>query len=180
MKFRKLLALLLTVILPGLGHFIIRQYLRASLLLLLFVLLADGTVVGRMLIAPRNAELGGQMTLLCAAGAGCIWLAAVAHIFYLNFIFNEKAHRDRIEQLFQQGQQNYLRSQYDEAAAAFRRAVRLDPEDPDVRFYLGCTLREMGLKRKARSQLRKCRILDVQDKWEWEVKDAMAAFKKRP
>lgn len=179
MRTAKVLAVLLTALVPGAGHLVRREYLRAAALLLAFVLLVDGIVVGRMLIAPDSPERGRRIATWSSVGAAGVWLLAMGHIVYVSFLFDEEAHRRRVEVLFCGGQQDYLRGDHEAAAAAFRQVVKLDPEDPDARLYLAAAYRALGRFWRARRQLRKCRSVDVSGKWAWEIAQAMAAMRRR-
>ena len=171
----KVFSLLLSVIAPGTGHLIRRQYLRASGLMLAFVAALDGVIIARWLI--KDEGFGASLMTWSLIALAAVWLVAVGHTFYLCFIFNEKRHRRRVEILFTEGQQDYLRGDHEAALAAFRQSVRLEPEDPDVRFYLALAYRALGHTRRARRTLRKCLDIDTKRKWTWEVENILKAMK---
>jgi len=178
MTARKYIALLFTAVLPGTGHFILRQYLRATALLFLFVVLVDGVVAGHL----RLISFGVDETLLvrgCLAGAVVVWLVAMGHIVWRSFFFDEARHQQRVDDAFLQGQRAYLRGDNDLAVGHFRQAARLDHEDVDVRFYLASVYAAMGRTGPAKRQVRKCRRLDEQGKWSWETAQLLAAMKPR-
>jgi tetratricopeptide (TPR) repeat protein len=177
--FRRLLPVLLSAIAPGAGHLVRRQYLRAAALLLTFVVLLDGVAIGLLLVAPREPELGHRLALHCGIGAGFVWLVALGHMIYRSYVFDENRQRQRVELLFRQGQQDYLRGDHQAALEAFKQAIKLDREDADLRLYLASTYQALGQRRRARRALRKCLNVDDAGKWTWEVEQALAATKKK-
>ena len=161
-------SLALTAVVPGAAHLKLRQYLRASALLFFYVLFIDLYIYARWVVT--DAEAGALLGAWALLGAAAVWLIGMGHMVYLCFFFDKEAHRRRVEELFLQGQQQYLRGEHRTALDSFRQGVRLAPEDPDMRFYLALAYKALGELRRARRTLRQCRNLDDADrKWHWEI-----------
>jgi Tfp pilus assembly protein PilF len=58
------------------------------------------------------------------------------------------------------GRVKFSQKKYDEALDALSRAVKLDPQNPDIENYLGVTLAQKGLRAQAETALRKAIQMD--------------------
>jgi len=159
-------ALVLAVLLPGMGLVFIGWLRTGSVLGVVFAAGLDLLLAGTLL-AP-----GALPTWVVAAGAvtaGLVWSASVGLTAFAVFRRGPgrtAAERDR---LFREGLAAYLRTDYEAAGAAFRSILRLCPSDAAAHLRLAMVHKAQARPTDQRAALRRCRFYDDDDTWRWEV-----------
>ena len=154
----------LSLLMPGAEQILHGRPLRGVLLYFAFVL----TLAVALL---RAAYLGTEVWadgpfLIGLAMAVVLWLAAQGLLMRRGYL---QRHRARFaaerNRHFELGVRCYLSNDLGAAAAAFREALRLDPEDADAWFYLEDVLAEAGRTADAQRARKRCAAVDFAGKW---------------
>ena len=170
----RIFAIIASALLPGAGHVISGRQLKGIFIAFVFAL-ALMTAVFRVFVRWPEASLLGDPTFLLAAVAGvALWIWAFLDLFKALFGFRRTAPRPQVDQHLRQGTTHYLRGELQEAERELTLAANLAPRDVDVRIHLARVYRAIGLKRKCRRLLRKCRALDTEEKWAAEIEEGLA------
>ena len=70
-----------------------------------------------------------------------------------------------------------LKKQDNEALEAFKKTLKLNPEDSDAHFQLGKIYQEKGEKAKSIAEFKKYLALDKEGKWKEEVENILEGLK---
>ena len=81
------------------------------------------------------------------------------------------------EEYYKQGITYLLKKQDNEAIEAFKKTLKLNPEDSDAHFQLGKIYQEKGEKAKSIAEFKKYLALDKEGKWKEEVENILERLK---
>jgi hypothetical protein len=174
------LALAISIVIPGVGQFLSGRYGRGVGLFLLFQIFLGGMLYGLLGFpaeAGYSAATGGHVFwafLLCLVivwGYNASRLAAEA--------WGRSRRPEEKEAWFKEGLRHYLRDEMPEALKAFARLTRWDRRDADAYFHLAMCYRALGRRKPARRALRRCRAVDEEEKWAWEVAQELDRLKEK-
>ncbi len=159
-------AFLLSLILPGSGEIICLRPRRGLFICLLYILSLSGAIV-QGILADGSLALNTPFQVAAGCAAAC-WIGAQAIMMgrMRRAAFGKciKPARDRH---FERGVRLFLGDESVQAEREFRRALRLDPDDADARFYLAAVLEAQGKTHAAADQRTRCRLVDHDRKWQW-------------
>ena len=176
---KKILTLLLSFLLPGIGHisigriavgvaFFLGEVIVANCyawLVLPFYRAADAFAAPDPAVAWKSSLAIGCFVLL--------WIGCQAHLVYLLYVRHPDRFMDEKELAFREGLRYYVRDELPEAIRQFERVLSFDPFDRDAYFHLGVCFSRAGRYAKARRRFRKCTELDDDRKWAEEIVDEL-------
>ena len=166
-------AIVASALLPGAGHIISGRQLKGIFIAFVFALALMLAVFRLFVLWPESSAIGDKTFLLSAGAGAATWLWAFADLFNALFGFRRTAPRPEVDQHLRQGTTHYLRGELQDAERELTLAARLAPRDADVRIHLARVYRAIGLKAKYRRMLRKCRSLDIEEKWAAEIEEGL-------
>lgn len=168
---KRIQALALGVV-PGLAHIAVLEHAgMGTLLFVAFVAGADAAIAGLYLV---EEEWGGDLYLAGCAVAGAAWLVAWLDMARLAFFRNYEKRAAERTRLAEEGVRLYAANDLPGARKAFRGCLDLDHQDPDILFWYGCVEARLGKARRARRSFRRCRLHDVERKWEFQIREQEA------
>jgi len=172
----RIVAVALSLILPGLGHLAVKPR-RAFFSPLRGILLSFGFILFVMAAVYRGFTVQGEVLrdwvfLSSAALAIGIYVGAVLDIAFAPRDLPESKREER-DGHFKRGVVFYLQNELDDALREFKAALKLDRYDVESRLHLAMVYKAMGRKRKARRELKRCFAFDVEDKWRTEVTEEL-------
>ena len=167
-------AILVSLVLPGLGHTALGMPFRGLAFSLLFVACGLALVcLGSGLDDPMaDARFGTALWSTCAVYAACqlsLWLIVIRAARSANLPAKDDALRAAMAAA--------ARGAEDDAEREFRRVLALDPTDVEAHLNLGSLYARRGRLGKARRHLRCCRRFDINGKWDWEVERELEALR---
>ena len=167
------LAILASLVLPGLGHTMLGLPFRGLAFSLVFVACALSLVCfGFGLDDPMSdARFGTALWGTCAVYAACqlsLWQILIRAARSANLPAKDDALRA--------GMAAAARDADTEAEREFRRVLALDPTDVEAHLNLGALHARNGRVRKARRHLLRGRRFDLRGKWDWEVERELAVL----
>ncbi|MBI4712576.1 MAG: hypothetical protein HY762_04655 [Planctomycetes bacterium] len=165
----KLLALLLSVFLPGLGQVWLSRYRRGIALFFSVVILLDLALV----IIPFSVPSLSAIIFILWAFAVIIYIYNLNDIIWVVFLRERRSLAEKKKPLFQEGVKFYLANNLDNAAESFRQVLKLDRDDIDVMFYLALVYKNMGKHGNGRRMFNKCSNLDLNNKWKQQIQAEM-------
>ena len=184
MKIGHAIPVLVSAVLPGVGHITAGRPLRGLLLFLLFGFAVDGYLYSqalRILPAEHAAASPAVVRAVALACGAALWLFAVVDTAAIG------RRRRRIESRageatahIREGLIAYLRDDFKAAARALHKALRINDHDPDALYHLGVVYAAAGHHRKARRALRRCIRFDDEGKWDNEAYDHLRALEAAP
>ncbi len=170
-------AIVLSLLLPGVGHGLLGKNVTSILLLVGFGGSIDALVISRLWF---ETMLPGRMLWLTIALAGTIWLYSALTIIRLGYWRHRPSLVAAKEAAFKSALDLYLQDKYNEARVGFLRALKLDPEDAEAHLYLASVETDCGRLKEARKHLSRAKRLDVEGKWAWEVSRKEGLLRARP
>ena len=156
----------LSLLLPGVGHALLRKNTISILLLIGYGGAVDAAIISKLWFPEM---LPGRMFWLTVSLAGTIWVYSAISIFRLAYFRHRPGFVAVKDQAFKQALDLYLQDRYNEARAGFLRVVKLDPEDVEAQLYLSLVETDCGRLREADRHLSKAKRLDAEGKWGWEL-----------
>lgn len=170
----RLFFLLASVLLPGAGHIAVGRQFKGFLIALIYTLTLMAALIRVLLLWPEASLIRDPYFLCAAVLAICIWLWAIADLYQIIGGLGRAAPHSQVDKYLRQGTIYYLRGELLEAARQLEKASRLAPCDVDVRIYLARVYHAIGLRSKYRKLLRKCRVLDTEEKWAAEINELLS------
>ncbi len=178
MKRRKL-ALLLSVLLPGLGHVVLGRCLFGVLLAFFYALCLELLLV-KTFVWPF--ELASSYIWGCGGLAAAIWAGALGWVIVLTRV-EVSAPEERREELLKEGMKLLLEEELASAEEKLRELVHLEPEDVEAYLYLGSVYEAQGEPKLARNCFKTCLNLDRKRYWkeflDSHLKELRAAISNR-
>ena len=164
-------ALLLSLLLPGLGHVYVARPVKGAILASAFAALLFVAVL-RGIAAP--VAFLDDAFLIGLFGSAAVWLGTAWVMLRRVLAPLLSAVRLDKEGVFKKGLASYLRDDLDRAEREFRRVIDIDPGDVEANLQLAMVYKSKGRPRLARRCLKRCRRLDVDGKGQWEVRQELA------
>ncbi len=156
---------------PGLAQIWSGQEILGILLGVFFAAVLNVAVMARW-IWPDALPVGSADFL--ATLAGVTWLAGLGYTFWWIRYCHPDRHRDEIDRLFRQAQDNYLRGQWAESLRRIERVLAMDESDGDALMHLGTLYLRTQQPTLARRTFRQCLESKHGAKWRWEIQRALA------
>jgi len=187
---RNLRAMLLSLLIPGLGHMTLGYLLTGSLLTALFVLSANGLFLSLVLLG--DPPLARLLLWTSAPLVGTLWVASLAHCWRLSFGTNHARLSERRRSLLRRALICVLRQETEGAHRLLRRAIRYDRDRNDVALYFHLGICELRLaqqldetggrggnaqRRAARRSFNRCLTRDPEKRWRRDIQRACAKHK---
>ena len=172
---KRTLAIILSLILPGLGEIILERPVNGLFLFAsytFFVLLG----VFRFFTIETTSILEDRMLCLAIGAASASWMCALVETCQLAFDRRGERTKAARDKHIRDGMIFHLKGEFGQAADEFRKALALDRQDVDARFHLAMALKAQGLHREAKQALKKCLALDAESKWYSEICDEMESL----
>jgi len=167
---KRILTLLLSLVLPGIGQILCGWIAVGLTFFLCEVVLVNAFII--MTFHLEEEPTSWQLRVLVACFAA-IWLGCQAHLAWLLFARDTRKRHEQKELAFREGLRYYVRDELNDAVRQFQRVLRLDRFDCDARFYLGVCCSRAGRYCRAIRHLRKCSELDDDRKWALDVQEEL-------
>lgn len=159
------IALALSLV-PGWGHVYLGRERRG---LALFTLTAVLAFLSFNLILVYAGEYRMFLARAAAIAAGLVWIAGIVEVWQWTAPRRLRETEERKAAFLRSGMVAYLRGELDGAEEDFRACLRLDVQDPEAILRLGVVAARRGQIRQARRLLRRAGLLDLDEKWHWEI-----------
>ena len=180
---KKILTLLLSFILPGVGHISHGRiavgaafFLAEAVILNCYVFLVLPWYGAAEQFNEPDSATAWRATLVLACLAA-VWIICQGHLVYLLYPRDPRRFTDEKELAFREGLRYYVRGELPEAIRQFEHVMRLDPADCDACFHLGVCYSRAGSRRRALRRFRKCSELDDARKWSLEIEEELDRLK---
>ena len=170
------LPILVSVVIPGLGHVLLDRCVQGVLIFLLYLLTLDALV---LTAGPYGKDPTSGLSRLGKAPVGAavlVWAWAIGSSAYIGWRRRRIAETIGEDKYIREGLTHYLRDELDRAADRFVAALEINESDVDALFHLAMTYKAMRMAKEAVKTLRDCRTLDLAKKWEWEIQRELAAL----
>ena len=167
---KKILTLILSFILPGIGHILRGKILMGIVAFLAVVTLLDAWAY--LEFSTPEPSASWKFGLLAGSYA-LIWIICQAHMGYLLWIRDPERFHDQKELAFGEGLRYYVVDDIPNAIRQFERVLRIDPSDRDACFHLAVCFSRSGMYRRAKRSFRKCTELDDDRKWAVEIEEEL-------
>lgn len=183
MRIAHLIPILLSALLPGMGHIATGRVLKGIAVFFLFGFALDGWVYSRAAaVLPPERSLLGPAALRNASLAlgSLLWAYAVLDTAAIALRRRRIAAKaEAATGHIRDALAAYLRNEPQAALASLRAALRINDQDPDALFYLGAIHASLGQARQARKALHKCIRYDHGGKWDAQAQDQLLALEPR-
>jgi tetratricopeptide (TPR) repeat protein len=163
------LPLLISVPFPGLGHILLRHFFLGIFIGLSFYISLGALLSSFIWPAVFYQRLYFGLVALC------IWLYAI--LDNLRLLRKETLWQKESETLYRGALEKYLQGKYEDSLRNLRRLLWLKSSDLEARLLIAEIYRQTGKISQAKRALKKIRRLDEQDKWRWEVEEALSRLK---
>jgi hypothetical protein len=164
---------ILSAVVPGLGHLLTRRYLKGVVLALVFTTSAELFLLARFWW-PSEAGVG--LAWASVAVAAAVWIYALGDAVSASRHAGE-AFVGRKDDLLRRAQVAWLKRDNAEAEALLRRLLAMDERDVEGWIHLGKVLKSSGKDAEARRCFRAARNLDGSERWRWELERELTGVK---
>ena len=184
MRIRDAIAIVLSMLLPGIGHIVAGKAWKGVLLFFLFGFALDGWIYSQAatVLPPEHTALsiptirGGALAL-----GAVLWAYAVGDTLALALRRRRIAAKaDAADGHIRNALVAYLRDDHQAALNDLRAAQRINDRDPDAFFHLGVNYAALGQRRKARKAFRQCIRYDHGGKWDAQAHGQLHALDAAP
>ncbi len=150
-KNTKTIALILSLILPGLGQVLLGQLLKGAFIYLWFVILVSASIGishGLITILPGGLGDGILIQNIILTAIALLWLYNLVDI--VRFVRGGSGIVEKEKQrVFQEGLEHYINGNLRAAVPKFNEVIKIDSHDVDGILYLGMTYEKIGEREKA-------------------------------
>ena len=167
---------ILTLLMPGLGHFLIGRFVRGLVIWLVYMCSALGAIACG-LTGGGPLSHNAPFVVLMLISAAC-WVYAVVNIVDVTF-GSEESTSEECDEHFRQGVTHYLRGELVRAKKEFQKALSLNRRDLEARLHLGMVYAAEGRYHHARRAFKRCLALDHDGKWHWELQRELRRLNQR-
>jgi len=170
MKIAQLVPIVLSALLPGIGHIAAGRALKGLLIFFLFGFAVDGWLYAQVatVLPPEHVAVSVPVLRNGAIAFGALlWAFAVFDTAAIALRHRRVAAKaTAADAHIANALVAYLRDDPDAALRELRAARRIDDHDPDALFHLGVAHALRGDKRRARRAFHKCIRYDHDGKWD--------------
>jgi len=166
-KYRHIISTALSIVLPGMGHFFLGYWVEGFILSFVYSIALQGFLRG-ILVAPGRLASPLPISFLILVVA--VWITAQV-LFILRVRSEQEIDFERRDRLFRNYIVAYLKNDLEEARHLLNRILDMNHEDVDALFHLHQLLKVTGDTAGAGKVMKKCRDLDEEKKWHWELKE---------
>jgi hypothetical protein len=166
-KYQHIISTALSIVLPGMGHFYLGHWIEGFALSFVYSIALQGFLRG-IFVAP--GRLAAPLPLTCLIILAAVWIAAQA-LFILKVRSEEDVDFERRDRLFKNYITAYLKHDLEESRHLLNRILDMNNEDIDALFHLYQLLKTTGDESGAARVVKKCRDLDEEGKWKWELEE---------
>lgn len=166
---RALLQHLISVVFPGLGHFLTNRPVRGAVLMSVIFYCFEGVLLSILIDDRAMADI---VIRVCLGIALFIWIFAHVDLFRVR-----RLKKAATEEVFEEGIKAFTRGDLEEAENLMRKMLLGDPYDIQARIYLAITHIEKGALRAAERELNRCSRLDTKGVMAWETKTELQRLK---
>ena len=163
---RALAALVLTILFPGVGHLVLRRYLRGAVLALLFAVSAQVLLVEALV---WRGMLGEPVAMLLLAVLAGVWLYGLVDVILRLRRTSAAGFQERKDDLLKQAQVAWLKDDNAISERILRQILALDDRDVEAWVVLGEVLKSSGRADEARTCFRTALNLDGSGRWHWSL-----------
>jgi len=173
----KIWALVLSIILPGLGQVLTGRHRRGVVLFFAYLVFLDLAFIilpclwGEMLLA-RILSKGLFISALI------IWCYNIIDILRIIWWRERRSLREKKKALFGEVINLYLQNNLMQARTKANEILRIDRDDPDAFFYLGLMAKKETKDNLAQKYWTQSLVLDETEKWRWEIDNLIRLSKK--
>jgi len=159
-------AILLSLIMPGLGHTALGRPVAGSAISAAFW---AGALVSVWRGVTRDQPVLDEVFAVAAVGVVLVYV--VCQVTLLFAVARAALSRDAParEMHFRLGLAAATRDESETAERELRRVLALDPTDVEAHLNLGALYARQDRAPLARRHLKRCRRFDAEGKWDWEV-----------
>lgn len=184
MKSAQVVPIVLSALLPGIGHIAAGRALKGILLFFLFGFAVDGWVYSQAasVLPPEQTLLSlpalrnGSLAL-----GGLLWAFAVCDTAAIALRERRIAAKAEVaDGHIREALVAHLRDDHQAAIKSLRAALRINDQDPDAWFHLGVAYARLKQLRKARRAFHLCIRYDRSGKWDIQVRDELEALQPPP
>jgi len=161
------ISLIATVIFPGTGHLLLRQYLKGCVLAGLFAASTDVFLIAAFLW-PGGSRLGLILVSLLIMLAA--WVYALVDVVLRLRTLRVHDFQKRKDDLLRAAQVAWLKDGAAEAERLLRAIIAMDECDVEAWVHLGKVLKSRGREEEARRSFRTALHLEGSRRWHWELK----------
>jgi len=166
-------AMILSLILPGMGHTALGRPARGIFLTAAFTLGVVALVARAAVLSHPmgDAAFGGILV-----GTALVYVLCQLAMLHVLIRAAVSAARPAKEDHFRAGLAAAARGETIRAETELRRVLAIDPSDVEAHLNLGALFARQGQRREAKRHLKYCRRFDIEGKWDWEVEQELTAL----
>ncbi len=180
MRIAEVIPIVLSMLLPGVGHIAAGRALKGILVFFLFGFAVDGWLYGEAasILPPERTALSvPAIRSLSLALGGLLWAFAVLDTTAIALRRRRIAAKaDAADAHIRNALIAHLRNDSQTALEELRAARRINDQDPDALFHLGIIYASMGQRRKARKAFLQCISCDNEGKWDTHAQEQLRAL----
>ena len=166
-------AMVLSLVLPGMGHTAIGRPARGIAVTLLFTV---GVVLAVARAAMVEAPWLDSAFVALLVGALLVYFVCQLAMARLLIRAAVAAARPAKEDHFRAGMAAAAQGDTALAERELRRVLSIDPSDVEAHLNLGTLFAGQGDVVRARRHLKRCRRFDIDGKWDWEVQQELVGL----
>ncbi len=170
---RRTRAIVLSLLFPGLGHFVLGRFLFGVLLALFYGICLEWLLISGFII---GFDLPRVYTYTCMALAVAIWGGALSSVIVVVRADTE-GRRARKDQLLTQGMNFLLQNELEAAEQALLELIKLDGADVEAYLYLGSVYEAKGNPALAHGCFKTSLNLDEPGKWRELLRERLSQLK---
>jgi tetratricopeptide (TPR) repeat protein len=152
---------------PGIGHLLLRRYLKGAVLAALFAASADVFLVSAFL---WHSSVTSALPMVSLGIMLLAWVYAVSDITLALKALRQKGLQEQKDALLRRAQVAWLKDEFAEAERLLREILRMDERDIEAWVHLGKVLKACGRSEEARKCFQSALNLDGSDPWRWTLK----------
>ena len=160
------LVVIATVVMPGMGHLLLRRYLKGVVLAGLFAASAD---VFLMSVFLWQTSVTSPLSLASLGTMIGAWMYAITDVIPALNALRQKDLQEHKDELLKRAQVAWLRDEFADAERLLREILHLDERDIEAWVHLGKVLKACGRGQEARKCFRSALNLDGSEPWRWTL-----------
>jgi cytochrome c-type biogenesis protein CcmH/NrfG len=160
------LVVITTFIIPGIGHLLLRRYLKGTILAAIFCVSTDVFLLSTCL---WHASFTSALPLVSLGIMVLAWVYALADIVPALKALQQKGLQEEKDSLLKRAQVAWLKDELAEAERLLRDILRMDERDIEAWVHLGKVLKCSGNPVEARRCFQSALNLEGSDPWRWTL-----------